>query len=419
MNKDIMNRFSPRRQKAYVSIFGTTQLHLRNPYVIAWWSAAFPGAGHMLLSKYLRGFLLFLWEVIVNIQSNLNLAILYSFIGRFDRAKEVLDTQWLLLYIATYIFAIWDGYRTAADINNYYVLAAREDAQITPQIVSAMEINYLDKRKPLVAAGWSFIMPGLGQLYIHRIVTAAFILIWWIVIMYFSKLLPAIHASFLGNFQEAKSIVDPQWLLNIPSVYMFAIYDAYVNTVENNKLFEWEQSKFLKRDYQSQNFPMPKRRKKSEGDPVYIISTFEHSVYLEMAITAIQMKGIPKEDIFAVPMDKRGEDRVLFDSMHFSDGLSLFDLPAILGAIFMLFGTIYGFILKWGPIWWALIGLAFGFSLGLIIKLIITKKYSNRQEKYRATEVVLIIQCKETQLETVKDTLWSHYALGVRKLDLE
>ena len=53
---------SVRRYLAYLSPFGTTQLHLRNPFLIAWWSLAFPGLGHLLLSKYLRGYLLFVFK---------------------------------------------------------------------------------------------------------------------------------------------------------------------------------------------------------------------------------------------------------------------------------------------------------------------------------------------------------------------
>lgn len=135
-------------------------------------------------------------------------------------------------------------------------------------------------------------------------------------------------------------------MLNIPSVYFFGMYDAYVNTVENNKLFRWDQIKFFKRHYQSSKFIMP-FNKKGKGDGMNIVSTFDHSVYLELAIMAIQMKGIKKENIIAVPIDKRGEDRMLFDSIHSSDGLSLFDLPAILACIFLIIGGVYGFILKW------------------------------------------------------------------------
>lgn len=412
------NSSSSRRQVAYVSTLGTTQLHLRNPYIIAWWSAAFPGLGHMLLSKYLRGFMLFVWEVIVNLNANVNLAIFYTFTGRFEMAKEVLDKRWLLLYCAIYIFSIWDSYRTTIDINNNYTLAAREDAWIMSFKLSSMEFNYLDKRSPLVSASWSMLMPGAGQLYIHRIVTATFTLIWWIAILYFSRVLPAIHYTFMGDFEHAKAIADPQWLLNLSSVYLFAVYDAYTNTVENNKLFDWEQAKFLKSNYENANFDIPSKRREDRGDKVHIIATFDQSIYLEKAITAIEMQGIAKEDILAVALDKRGEERKLFDTMHQSDGLSLIDLAAILGTIFMLFGTIYGFVLEWGPIVWGLIGLVVGFALGLIIKLITTKKHSNRHGGERASEVVIIIECKEDKIDMVKDMLWSHHALGLRKLNL-
>ena len=99
--------FSPvRRYLAYVSTLGTTQLQIRSPIVIACWSMAFPGLGHILLSKHLRGYLLFLWEVLVNFKGNINLAILYSFTGQFQLAKDVLDINWVLFYIPTYIFAV-------------------------------------------------------------------------------------------------------------------------------------------------------------------------------------------------------------------------------------------------------------------------------------------------------------------------
>ncbi|MBC2727868.1 hypothetical protein [Desulfosporosinus sp.] len=152
---------------------------------------------------------------------------------------------------------------------------------------------------------------------------------------------------------------------------------------------------------------------------MYIISTFEHSNYLELAITSIQMKGIKKESILCVPMDKRGEDKQLFDTLHSSDGLSLLDLPIILATMFCLFGGIYGFLLTWGPILWGLISMVVGFGIGFMIKLIITKKYDNRQKSLKATEVVMIINCDDHQLDMIRDTLWRHNALGVSRLSLE
>lgn len=398
------SKTSARRTVAYLSILGTTQLHLRNPFVIAAWSVAFPGMGHLLLSKYLRGFFLFIWEVFVNYKAHINLLILYSFLGDFEKAKAVVDIQWMSLYVPTYIFAIWDSYRTTIDLNHTYMLAVREDAELKPYKIGSVEINYLDKREPWIATIWSLLIPGGGQLYIHRLITAFFLVIWWIVICLNAKFFPAMHYTLLGDFQQAKSVLDMQWLLNIPSVYFFAMYDAYTNTVENNKLFDWEQSKFLNREYQDLNFAMP-FKKNIRGGKMYIVSTFEHSVYLELAITAIQMKGIKKENIMAISLDKKEEQERLFDSIHSSDGLSLFDLPAILAVIGGIFGGIYGFVLKWGPLLWGLAAIALSFTLGLFIKLMIVRKYSNRQNDRRGTEVVIIIECMENQLEMVKNIL--------------
>jgi len=248
------NDNTARRYTAHVSTLGTTQIHLRNPYIIAWWSAAFPGFGHLLLSKYLRGFVLFIWEVVVNIKANVNLAMIYSFQGEIDMAKDILDTRWLLIYIPVYIFGIWDSYRTTVDLNKIYLMAEREEHRFNSFSIGAMEINYLDKRNPVMAIIWSLFVPGLGQLYIHRIVTAFFVIIWCVVFFYYSRALEGISLLFLGEIAKATSVVNPEWLLFFPSLYGFAVFDAYINTVENNKLYEKEQRAYFQEKYQSPLF---------------------------------------------------------------------------------------------------------------------------------------------------------------------
>jgi hypothetical protein len=407
-----------RRKVAYVSTLGTTQLHLRNPFIVAGWSIAFPGLGHLLLSKHLIGFLLFTWEIFVNYKACINYVILYSFIGKFQTAKEVLNIRWVLLYLPTYFFAIWDSYRSAVDINHKYILAAREDATVQPFAIGSMEINYLDKRNPANALMWSALMPGAGHLYVHRIITAAFLLSWWIAIVYYSNLLTVVQLTLTGNFEQAKNAVDMHWALNIPSVYFFAMYDAYVNTVENNKLYEWELGKYLRKHYQSKDFDMP-IKKETEGDSMYVFSTFEQTKYLELAITGLQMKGIKKENILAVPMDRKAEQRKLFDTLHSSDWLSMLDIPMLLGTLSSVIGAVYGFIFTWGPLIWGLIGFAAGFIFGLTIKLISSRKYISRSKDKKEPEIVVIVKCLEDQADMVKDTLWEHFALGVSKLSLD
>lgn len=96
--------------------------------------------------------------------------------------------------------------------------------------------------------------PGLGHLYTHRIPTSFLLLTLTIGTVYFSHLLQAVHYSSLGKFALATAVLDPHCLLFIPSLYGFAIFDSYVNTVEYNKLFEQEQSRFLRNNYQEPVF---------------------------------------------------------------------------------------------------------------------------------------------------------------------
>lgn len=247
----------PRRQIAYISLNGTTQMHLRKPLIIAWWSAAFPGFGHLLLSKYLRGFLLIGWEMYINTKAHINPAMVYTFLGQFNKATEILDIRWLSMYAPVYLYAIYDSYRTTVDLNHICVLAQRENPYFKPFEIGAMEINYLDKCSPRISILWSLLMPGMGQLYVHRLITAFFVLVVWIGISYQSHFLEAIQYTLMMQFSKATDVVDKQWLLNLPSIYGFALYDAYVNTVENNKLFDMEQKNYLRNHYHSNQFIFP------------------------------------------------------------------------------------------------------------------------------------------------------------------
>lgn len=66
-----------------------------------------------------------------------------------------------------------------------------------------------------------------------------------------------------GHFAQAKAVVNWQWLINLPSFYGFAVYDAYVKTVEINKIFDQEQAQFLCNNYQSPSFRFPSQKEES------------------------------------------------------------------------------------------------------------------------------------------------------------
>ncbi|SET48903.1 hypothetical protein SAMN05421676_10578 [Salinibacillus kushneri] len=252
------NKNQNRRKLAHLSIFGTTQIHLRNPYIIALWSVAFPGYGHLLLSKYLRGFLLVMWELVLNQMVQLNLAMVYSFMGDIEAAKEVLNVQYMHLYIPVYLFSIWDSYRSAVDLNKIYLLNEKDTSPVNQLIIRPLEINYLDKRNPTVATLWAMTIPSIGQLYIHRIFSAFFTLVITVVFVHFSHFIEGLHYLLLGNIEKSTAVLNKQWVLYMPSFYFFTIYDSYMNAVENNKLFEAEQKNFLKTHYQPAMFKIKK-----------------------------------------------------------------------------------------------------------------------------------------------------------------
>jgi hypothetical protein len=411
---NFQNTNKARRYKAHVSIFGTTQIHLRNPWTIAMWSVAFPGFGHFLLNKYFRAFSLFLWEVYINQLTKLNQAMVYSFTGNFEAAKEVLDLRMVLMYIPVYLFAIWDSYRTTVDLNNIYTLAKREDAQFNSFSLGAFEINYLDKRNPLMAILWAMAIPSIGQLYVHRIILAGFTLIWTAIFMYYSHFLEAFIYLLNGNLVKSNEVLDVQWLLYLPSFYFFTIYDSYVAAVENNKLFEDEQRKYLRGHYQSYIFNL---KKVSKVDNMQIFATFEHSTYLELAITELEEHGI--KNILAVPLNNRTEERKFFDNLHQSDGVSLISKGMILAFLFSTIGASRGFVMEWGPIIWGLIGAGSGFVIGFIIDLFMKKVTKRKQRLLRGknSEVILIVECEQHQKEHVESILWNQLALGVAELN--
>ncbi|MFC4560150.1 hypothetical protein ACFO3D_18490 [Virgibacillus kekensis] len=147
-----------------------------------------------------------------------------------------------------------------------------------------------------------------------------------------------------------------------------------------------------------------------------IFATFDHSSYLELVISRLEEEGV--QDLFAVPLDKRGEQPKLFDTIHQADGLSLINKGMFLAVIFSVVAASRGFVLEWGPIYWGLIGAVSGFILGVTIDLIILKfKNKNRRKlKEKSSEVILIVECKEEDSKRVEEILWNHFALGLAKI---
>jgi hypothetical protein len=152
---------------------------------------------------------------------------------------------------------------------------------------------------------------------------------------------------------------------------------------------------------------------------LYVFASFEHSTYLELALATLEENGIERENILAVPLDRRKPKSKLFDTIHASDGTSLFDIAMAVATAFAVLGASFGFEWKWGPIIWGLLGAVIGFATGLAISLIqywIKHRGEKRTNKKKVTEVIVIVDCEPDQKKMIKTTLWDYKAFGVGEL---
>lgn len=81
------------------------------------WSIALPGFSQLLAKQLWKGTLFVVLEFLINVFSNFNAGIMYSFLGEMDKAVEVMDFQWLMFYPCLYMFAMWDAYKIAMPEN--------------------------------------------------------------------------------------------------------------------------------------------------------------------------------------------------------------------------------------------------------------------------------------------------------------
>jgi hypothetical protein len=241
----------PRYKKMFIGSLSVNVIHRSRPWVAAWWSVALPGFGHIQLGLYIKGFILMAGEIVFNLFGHVNAAMYYTFLGQFQRANQVLNYQWTTLYCAIFVFAIFDSYRVAVEINKMAWLESRQKIRdLTRSVVQGFDLNALDKRVPWVSAFWSFVFTGLGHIYCHRIVTGSLLLGWTVTVSFQAKLPYLVIFTLTGQFQRLHELaVDYEWALFFPSIYCFGIYDAYQQSVVLNNLFKEEQIYHLHNKY--------------------------------------------------------------------------------------------------------------------------------------------------------------------------
>ncbi|HLN62080.1 MAG TPA: hypothetical protein VK464_11065 [Symbiobacteriaceae bacterium] len=211
----------------------------RNPWATVWWSIALPGFGHIFMGQHFKGVVLMLWEIVFNHLGHVNLAIYHTMRGEYAIASQVIDYHFALVYPLFYMFAAYDSYRVCLELNSLEMDERVQKKRKFQRIsFSMIGISMLLRRSPILATFWSGIITGFGQLYLDRGLKALFMMAWYLTVVFKAHLTLAAFHALRGEFDQAAAVVDYQWALFWPSIYMFGIVDAYHDCVEENNLAE-------------------------------------------------------------------------------------------------------------------------------------------------------------------------------------
>jgi|GEM_PF-956625 len=146
---------------------------------------------------------------------------------------------------------------------------------------------------------------------------------------------------------------------------------------------------------------------------MHLVSSFEQSPWLELAIYQLREAGIAEADIAAIPLDPVATPTHIFDTIHRADGRSLLDLSAVLATVGAVVGASLGFHLAWGPIICGLAGFAAGAVTGLVFDLLVTGSRRRRQTALSRIDIVLVVRCETAQAGTVRAILQTCRASGI------
>lgn len=85
----------------------------------------------------------------------------------------------------------------------------------------------MKKMTKLEVVLWSIAFPGFSQLLMRNYIKGILFVSLEFMINLNSRFNSAIMYSFLGEIDKAEAIINYQWLMFYPCVYMFAMWDAY------------------------------------------------------------------------------------------------------------------------------------------------------------------------------------------------
>lgn len=93
----------------------------------------------------------------------------------------------------------------------------------------------MKKMGKLEAVLWSIALPGFSQLLARQLWKGTLFVVLEFLINVYSNFNAGIMHSFLGEMDKAVEVMDFQWLMFYPCLYMFAMWDAYKIAMPENE----------------------------------------------------------------------------------------------------------------------------------------------------------------------------------------
>lgn len=150
------------------------------------------------------------------------------------------------------------------------------------------------------------------------------------------------------------------------------------------------------------------------GFDLYIFATFKHSNLVEICVNELLEMEISRDKILIVPMEVTSKEVSLLDTMYQSDGQSLMDLAGVLGTVFMLIGTIYGYVLRIGPVLSGTVGLVAGLLSGVIIDYFWTKRKNKVTiQKKEFADIIFTVHCERKDKRAIMKVCGKNGALAI------
>jgi hypothetical protein len=84
-----------------------------SPWVAILMSTLGCGIGQIYNKQFLKSLYFLLILLPLNAKSNINEAMIYSFLGQMDRASETLNANWAMIWMGFFYIAMYEAYTTS------------------------------------------------------------------------------------------------------------------------------------------------------------------------------------------------------------------------------------------------------------------------------------------------------------------